>query len=98
MVINNENPTMLIILDGFGYKKEEKGNAIKSAQMPHWNKWLQTYPNTIINASGKAVGLLPCCMGNSEVGHTCMGSGRIVKTSSTKFQESVVAVQENVWL
>lgn len=90
MAINEKiPPTMLIILDGFGYRKETEGNAIAKAQMPNWKKWLQTYPNTILSASGQAVGLLPCCMGNSEVGHTVLGSGRIIKTASTKFHDAV---------
>ncbi len=88
-MIKKESPTMLVILDGFGYSKEEKGNAVKAAHMKNWNKWLKIYPHTLLNASGKAVGLLPCCLGNSEVGHTCLGSGRIVKSAATKFQESV---------
>jgi len=90
MAINEKiPPTMLIILDGFGYKKETKNNAIALAKMPNWKNWVQTYPNTILSASGKAVGLLPCCLGNSEVGHTVLGSGRIIKTASTKFHDAI---------
>jgi len=83
------SPTMLIILDGFGYREESDGNAVKAATMPNWNKWLKIYPNYLLKASGEAVGLLPGYMGNSEVGHTCMGSGRIIKTTFTKFQENI---------
>ncbi|MCK4650654.1 2,3-bisphosphoglycerate-independent phosphoglycerate mutase [Candidatus Babeliales bacterium] len=85
-----EPPTILIILDGFGYRKEESGNAVKAANMPNWKKWLKIYPSTLLNASGEAVGLMPFYMGNSEVGHTCLGSGRIVKTALIKFHEAVM--------
>ncbi len=90
MAKNAKNtPTMLIILDGFGYKSDKKNNAVETANMPNWKKWLTIYPNCLLNASGEAVGLLPNYMGNSEVGHTCIGSGRIVKTSLAKFHESI---------
>ncbi len=84
-----ETPTMLLILDGFGYSKEKFGNAIAHAKMPNWNKWLKEYPNRLIHASGEFVGLPPGCIGNSEVGHTNMGSGRIVKTALVKFNEII---------
>ena len=85
----NQSPTMLLILDGFGYRKDEKGNAVANANMPYWDNLLKTYPNVLLNASGTAVGLVPGYMGNSEVGHTCMGSGRIIKTSLVKFNEAI---------
>ena len=87
--MKNYSPTMLIILDGFGYRKNADGNAIKAANMPNWKEWLKVYPNCLLKASGEAVGLLPGYMGNSEVGHTCMGSGRIVKTTLAKFHEAI---------
>jgi 2,3-bisphosphoglycerate-independent phosphoglycerate mutase len=90
-MINNEKngPTMLIILDGFGYRKDIEGNAIAASNMPNWKKWLKVYPNKLLNASGKAVGLLPGYMGNSEVGHTTIGCGRIIKTVLAKFHEKI---------
>ena len=90
MAKNDKNtPTMLIILDGFGYKSDKKNNAVEAANMPNWKKWLTIYPNCLLNASGEAVGLLPNYMGNSAVGHTCIGSGSIVKTSLAKFHKSI---------
>lgn len=87
--VEKNKPTMLLILDGFGYRKEKNGNAVAHAHMPIWNNLLKIYPNILLNASGTAVGLLPGYMGNSEVGHTCIGSGRIIKTSLVKFHEAI---------
>jgi len=87
---NEKNsPTMLIILDGFGYRKETAGNATAAANMPNYKKWLTMYPNKLISASGKKVGLLPGFIGNSEVGHTCMGSGQCVKTVLAHFHDAI---------
>ena len=87
---NHKNgPNMLIILDGFGYSKKTTGNATKIAKMPNFNNWLKTYPSKLLKASGKSVGLFEGCMGNSEVGHVAIGSGRIVKTILSKFHEEI---------
>jgi len=75
--MNVVKPTALIILDGFGYRKEKKYNAIAHAHMPHFKKWWSEYPYAILAASGKAVGLPDNMIGNSEVGHLTIGSGQI---------------------
>lgn len=67
----------LVILDGFGYRKEKQGNAIKTAGTPHLDKLFNNYPFTLLNASGESVGLPAGQMGNSEVGHLTLGSGRV---------------------
>ncbi len=68
----------LIILDGFGFRKAKEGNAIALAKKPFWDKiWAQN-PHGLLIASGEAVGLPQGQMGNSEVGHTNLGAGRIV--------------------
>ncbi len=67
----------LVILDGFGIKKQSLGNAIKCQGTPNLDKLKKRYPHTILNASGSAVGLPDGVMGNSEVGHLTLGSGRI---------------------
>lgn len=82
-------PTMLIILDGFGISKHKKGNAVLAAKMPTWKNLLTHYPHTTLKASGTAVGLLPGYIGNSEVGHTTLGTGRIVETTLKKFDEAI---------
>lgn len=74
----NIHPVALVILDGFGYSKEKKYNAIAQAQMPYFNQWWQQYPHAIIKAAGEAVGLPKGMSGNSEVGHLTLGAGRII--------------------
>lgn len=71
-------PTMLVILDGFGYRKERSGNAIAHAKMPFLNALYSKNKSTLLKASGADVGLLPGYMGNSEVGHLTLGAGRII--------------------
>ena len=71
-------PLVLMILDGFGYNESDYGNAIRAAKMPNLDKIKETCPKTIIGASGLDVGLPDGQMGNSEVGHTNIGAGRIV--------------------
>lgn len=69
---------MLMILDGFGINANEEANAVKMANMSFYNKLLEKYPNNILYTSGEKVGLPEGQMGNSEVGHTNIGAGRIV--------------------
>jgi 2,3-bisphosphoglycerate-independent phosphoglycerate mutase len=82
-------PTMLIILDGFGYTQNPIGNAPAQALMPTWHYFLKKYPSTLLHASGEYVGLLPNCIGNSEVGHLTLGSGRVIKSALKKFHEVI---------
>lgn len=71
-------PTMLMILDGFGANPKREGNAIKLANTPNLDKLFEKYPNTVIGAACKDVGLPDGQMGNSEVGHLNIGAGRVV--------------------
>ncbi|HBS48424.1 TPA: 2,3-bisphosphoglycerate-independent phosphoglycerate mutase [Candidatus Dependentiae bacterium] len=82
-------PVFLVILDGFGFNSLQDGNAIAAAKMPTWNSWLKKYPNTLLNASGGAVGLPEGFMGNSEVGHLTIGSGRVVKSVLAKVDDAI---------
>ena len=68
----------LVILDGFGERREKYGNAIKSQGTPYLDKLKKQYSHTILQASGEAVGLPAGVMGNSEVGHLALGSGRLI--------------------
>ncbi len=68
---------LLLILDGWGYSTEKKGNAILAAKTPHFNDLIKNYPHTLLHASGELVGLPKGIMGNSEVGHENIGAGRI---------------------
>ena len=71
-------PLVLAILDGWGVRDDPHGNAIAKAELPNWQRLLDRYPHTALDASGEAVGLPAGVMGNSEVGHINIGSGRIV--------------------
>jgi 2,3-bisphosphoglycerate-independent phosphoglycerate mutase len=74
----NKTPTALIIMDGFGLTDVSHGNAIAAAATPRLDKLFQEYAHTELQASGLAVGLPDGQMGNSEVGHTNIGGGRVV--------------------
>jgi 2,3-bisphosphoglycerate-independent phosphoglycerate mutase len=84
-----KGPLALIILDGFGYRAEREGNAIALAQMPYYNELREKYPHTLIEASGECVGLPKGVMGNSNVGHLCMGAGRIVRTDVERINHAI---------
>lgn len=79
----------LIILDGFGINQKDEGNAIKAANKPNIDRFMKEYPNTIIRTSGMDVGLPNGQMGNSEVGHTNIGAGRIVYQELTRITKSI---------
>ena len=74
----NKTPTTLIIMDGFGLRDETMGNAIANARKPHLDKIFAENPGCKLSASGLDVGLPEGQMGNSEVGHTNIGAGRVV--------------------
>ena len=86
-----KKPVLLCIMDGFGWVPEHTfGNAIVTAKKPNLDKLFETYPYTTIQASGMAVGLPEGQMGNSEVGHTNMGAGRIVYQQLTLITKSIM--------
>jgi 2,3-bisphosphoglycerate-independent phosphoglycerate mutase len=68
----------LVILDGWGCAPPGAGNAVAQAETPNFDRLWRTFPHTNLNASGESVGLPPGQMGNSEVGHLTIGSGRIL--------------------
>lgn len=85
----SKRPVVLAILDGYGISKEIKGNAVYSAKKPNLDRLNATYPTTVIHASGMDVGLPDGQMGNSEVGHTNIGAGRIVYQELTRITKSI---------
>ncbi len=85
----SKKPIALLILDGFGYNPEEYGNAVKAANTPNIDKYMSMYPHSLIGASGMDVGLPDGQMGNSEVGHTNIGAGRIVYQELTRITKSI---------
>ena len=82
-------PIVLCVLDGWGHRDERYGNAIANAELPVWRRMLATYPHTILAASGEEVGLPAGVMGNSEVGHINIGSGRVVPQGVVVINESL---------
>ncbi|MDD6478525.1 MAG: 2,3-bisphosphoglycerate-independent phosphoglycerate mutase [Oscillospiraceae bacterium] len=85
-----KKPIVLTIMDGFGINTEVVGNAIKFANTPRLDKIFSECPTTEIGASGMDVGLPAGQMGNSEVGHTNIGAGRIVYQELTRITKSIV--------
>src|ERR1041385_267580 len=77
-------PLVLTILDGWGYSPATAGNAIAAARKPNYDALLRDYPNTLVQTSGPFVGLPDGQMGNSEVGHLNIGSGRIIHMDVTR--------------
>ncbi|MFD0696500.1 2,3-bisphosphoglycerate-independent phosphoglycerate mutase [Paenibacillus sp. GCM10027628] len=87
--MSRPKPVALIILDGFGLRSEEQGNAVAHAKKPNYDRYWSTYPHTTLIASGEAVGLPEGQMGNSEVGHLNIGAGRTVYQDLTRISKSI---------
>ena len=98
---SKRGPLALIIIDGWGYSPAREGNAIALAAKPYYDELYQKYPHTLLEASGTRVGLPAGVMGNSEVGHLNLGSGRVVRmdvslidheiATGTFFQNEILA-------
>ena len=80
---------VLVVIDGFGHREEREGNAIALANAPVWTRLWQRFPRTLLEASGRAVGLPAGQMGNSEVGHLNLGAGRVVKQDLVRITEAI---------
>jgi 2,3-bisphosphoglycerate-independent phosphoglycerate mutase len=80
---------VLVILDGWGHRESSEGNAIAAAHLPVMNSLWSAYPHTLIQTSGRAVGLPEGQMGNSEVGHLNLGAGRIVPQELVRISDAV---------
>lgn len=83
---------ILVITDGIGHNENTAYNAFAAAQKPNYDKLFKEVPNTLIKTSGLAVGLPEGQMGNSEVGHMCIGSGRIIYQNLVRINK---ALQDN---
>ena len=84
-----KKPLILIIMDGFGLRDSDMGNAIHAANHPNLTRLFHDYPTTQLGASGMDVGLPDGQMGNSEVGHTNIGAGRVVYQELTRITKSI---------
>lgn len=82
-------PFVLLILDGWGYSEDISHNAIAAAKKPTWDRLWSQYPHSFIRTSGAAVGLPGEQMGNSEVGHLNLGSGRVVYQEFTRVSRAI---------
>ena len=82
-------PVLLLILDGWGHREDNAHNAIAEANAPNWRHLLATYPHTLVETHGEYVGLPDGQMGNSEVGHMNIGSGRIVYQDLTRIDAAI---------
>ena len=84
-----KNTALLLILDGWGHREATNHNAIHTANSPNWDKLWANQPHTLIDTSGKSVGLPAGQMGNSEVGHMNLGAGRVVYQSLTRIDKDI---------
>jgi len=84
-------PLVLAVLDGWGCRTDARGNAILAADLPNWRAFFDHHPWTTLQASGIYVGLPPGIMGNSEVGHMNLGSGRVVPQGVTVIDADIAA-------
>ena len=84
-----KKPVVLCIMDGFGHNPSDYGNAIKAANTPRLDEFMKNDPMTYIGASGMDVGLPDGQMGNSEVGHTNIGAGRVVYQELTRITKAI---------
>jgi 2,3-bisphosphoglycerate-independent phosphoglycerate mutase len=88
--VENNKKVALIILDGWGYGREDESNAILAADTPFFDSMIANYPNSKLEASGLAVGLPEGQMGNSEVGHMNLGAGRVVYQELGRINKAVI--------
>ena len=88
--MSRPRPVLLLILDGWGHRDDPTHNAIAQAILPNWDRLLAHYPHTLVQTHGEHVGLPPGQMGNSEVGHMNIGSGRVVYQDLTLIDKAIV--------
>jgi len=88
-MVNRPKPLVLLILDGFGHREEQSNNAIAMANTPCWDQLQKDFPTTLLDCAGDAVGLPDQQMGNSEVGHLHIGSGRLMRQELSKVSTAV---------
>ena len=88
-IVENKKKVVLIILDGWGYGRNDESNAILAAKTPFFDSLISNYPNSKLEASGMAVGLPDGQMGNSEVGHMNLGAGRVVYQELGRINKAV---------
>jgi 2,3-bisphosphoglycerate-independent phosphoglycerate mutase len=85
----SKRPVLLIVLDGWGHRTESKDNAVAASRKPFFDELWKTYPHSLLQASGNAVGLPEGQMGNSEVGHMTIGAGKIIDTDLVRIDKAI---------
>lgn len=88
-MLKNQGPLALIIIDGWGYSPTREGNAIALAATPYYDELTENYPLTFLEAHGTRVGLPAGVMGNSEVGHLNIGSGRVIRMDVSRIDHDI---------
>jgi 2,3-bisphosphoglycerate-independent phosphoglycerate mutase len=88
-VAARRGPVVLVVLDGWGFRRGGEGNAIELARSPTWHGLWESLPRTLLDASGLCVGLPEGQMGNSEVGHLNLGAGRIVPQDIVRVSDAI---------
>src|SRR6185503_15007507 len=89
MANDEHRPVVLVVLDGWGYRNEREGNAIRLAAVPTWDRVWSRAPRTLLDASGLAVGLPEGQMGNSAVGPLNLGAGRVVMQDLVRINQAI---------
>lgn len=87
--MTRQKPVVLCVLDGWGYRPQKQDNAIETGHTPVWHNLIATYPTAMIQTSGLYVGLPDGQMGNSEVGHTNLGAGRVVMQDLPRIDQAI---------
>lgn len=95
--MTRKKPVILCILDGWGYRAQKENNAIEMGNTPVWHQLIEHYPTATIQTSGLYVGLPDGQMGNSEVGHTNLGAGRVVMQDLPRIDTAIAngSIKEN---
>ena len=86
---SNSRSVSLIILDGWGYSPDVRGNTIAMARTPNYDQICERFPTALLRASGSDVGLRPNESGNAEIGHVNLGAGRIVQTDAVRIADAI---------
>ena len=89
MPVPSTRPVCLVVLDGWGYRADPTANAIALANTPNWDRLMAALPHTLLEASGRRVGLPEGQMGNSEVGHMNLGAGRVVEQDLVRIGSAI---------
>ncbi len=84
-------PVLMIILDGFGVNPSKRNNAVYEAPTPRLDEYFDSYPHTLLSASGRSVGLPDGQMGNSEVGHLTLGAGDVIRQDIVRINDAIAS-------